>query len=213
MNMTENPENRQENTDQTSSCGDHCQCKHGKEKKEKPPLSELEIVKKELSEFKDKYLRSLAENENFRKRIQKEKQETAKFAIEEIVCDFLNPLDHFENALQFAQEMTPEVKNWAIGFQMILDQFKTILTHHGVTAFKGEGEFNPYLHEAVETEIADPALNNTILQEFQKGYKIENRVIRPAKVKVAKAPQTEEKASDVSSNIDEEKEKAPEEDI
>ncbi len=116
---------------------------------------ELEQLKKEAAEFKDKYLRLLAESENARKRMQKERQELIQYAVQNVIVDFLNPIDHLENALKFTQQASDEVKHWAFGFQMILNQFKDVLTNNGVVAFVSEGKpFDPHLHEAVEMVVS-----------------------------------------------------------
>jgi molecular chaperone GrpE len=152
------------------------------------PPQDIEALKSELKELKDKYLRSLAESENSRKRLQKERLEAIQYATEGLISDFLHPLDSFENALKFTEQMPPEVKNWAIGFQMILNQFKDILTSHGVSSEPSlNQEFDPHKHEAIEIIETDDHAPGTILQEFSKGYKMGSRIIRPAKVKVAKA--------------------------
>ncbi len=139
--------------------------------------------------FQDKYVRSLAEMENMRKRMQREKQDVARFGIENAIAEFLPTIDNFENALRFADAASPEVKNWATGFQMILSQFKEVLHNHGIAAFHSEGNtFDTTYHEAVEVlETADHP-EGTVIQEFTRGYKSPTRVIRPARVKVAKAP-------------------------
>jgi molecular chaperone GrpE len=141
----------------------------------------------EAIDYKDKYLRLLADAENTRKRLQKEKQESVRFGIENILTELLEPLDNFENALKFADQMSPEVKNWAMGFNMILGQLKEILAQNGVAAFDSVGEmFDPIKHEAVEMEETDEKAPGEVLQEFVKGYRCGERIIRPARVKVAK---------------------------
>jgi molecular chaperone GrpE len=138
--------------------------------------------------FHDKYVRSLAEMENMRKRMQREKQDVARFGIENAIAEFLPTIDNFENALRFADSAGPEVKNWATGFQMILSQFKEVLHNHGIAAFHSEGNtFDTAYHEAVEVLETDEHPEGTIIQEFTRGYKSPTRVIRPARVKVAKA--------------------------
>ncbi|MDP2672604.1 MAG: nucleotide exchange factor GrpE [Nanoarchaeota archaeon] len=138
-------------------------------------------------EMENKYLRLLAEMENTRKRLQKEKQETVSFAIENTISDFLNIFDNFENALGFASSSNDEVKNWAKGFEMILTQFRDILHSHGIVAFHSEGNiFDPHFHEAVEIIETNDYPDGSIMQEFSKGYKSKNRTIRAAKVKVAR---------------------------
>ncbi|PIS02431.1 MAG: nucleotide exchange factor GrpE [Chlamydiae bacterium CG10_big_fil_rev_8_21_14_0_10_42_34] len=141
--------------------------------------------------WKDKYLRALAEQENMRKRIQKEKQEMVGFGIENAISEFLPAIDNFENALRFAESAEGSVKNWATGFEMILSQFKEVLHNHGIVSFHSEGNtFDPDYHDAVEIVETTEHPDGTVIQEFTKGYKSQTRTIRPARVKVAKHPQT-----------------------
>lgn len=143
----------------------------------------------EEENWKDKYLRTLAEQENMRKRIQKEKHEMVTFGIENAISEFLSAIDNFENALRFAENGSKEVKNWAIGFEMILSQFKEVLHNHGIVSFHSEGNsFDPQFHEAVEIVETTEHPDGTIMHEFSKGYKSSARTIRPARVKVAKHP-------------------------
>ena len=146
----------------------------------------------EVVDYKDKYLRLLADFENTRRRLQKEKQDMMRYAIDTVLSDILTPIDQLENALKFAGQMSDDVKNWAFGFQMILSQFKEILSSSGVTEFVSVGEhFDPAKHEAVETEETDKAADGTILQEFVKGYRSGDRILRAARVKVAKKKENE----------------------
>lgn len=141
--------------------------------------------------WKDKYLRALAEQENLRKRVQKEKQEMVGFGIENAIAEFLPAIDNFENALRFAEGAEGPVKNWAKGFEMILSQFKEVLYNHGIVSFHSEGNtFDPQFHEAVEIVETTEYPDGSILHEFTKGYKSATRTIRPARVKVAKTPLT-----------------------
>lgn len=157
---------------------------------------ELEKVKAELAEMKDKYLRILAEGENTRKRMLKEKQEMTRFAVENVIAEILSPIDNLDNALKFANQMSEETKNWALGFQMILSQFKDVLNEHGVVAFHSEGNFfDPHMHEAVEVKETADHPEGMILKEFLKGYKCGDRTVRPARVLVAKALKKEEASS------------------
>jgi molecular chaperone GrpE len=165
-------------------------------------MTEEEIKEEELQptppqepeeeDFKDKYFRLLAEMENSRKRMQKEKHEMNRFAIENVIAEVLLPIDTFENALSFTDQMSEETRNWSKGFEMILGQFKEILSNHNVVAFHSKGEvFDPHRHEAVEIEETHEHTEGTILQEFVKGYKSGERILRAARVKVAKAPKEE----------------------
>lgn len=163
---------------------------------EPSPDNELQVLqqenanlKAELQEQNDRYLMALAEAENSRKRLQKERTEMMQYAVENTLMDFLPPIESMEKALGFASQASEEVKNWAIGFQMILQQFKQIFEEKDVVEYSSKGElFNPYLHEAVEIEETTTIPEETILEEFTKGYKIGDRPIRVAKVKVAKLP-------------------------
>jgi molecular chaperone GrpE len=144
-----------------------------------------------IEDWKDKYLRALAEQENMRKRFQKEKQEMARFGIENVISEFLPAIDNLENALRFGMSASGEVKNWAMGFEMILSQFKEVLHNHGIVSFHSEGNtFDPEFHEAVEIVETTEHPDGTVMHEFTKGYKSAHRTIRPARVKVAKYPQT-----------------------
>lgn len=157
-------------------------------------VSELDKLKQELVSCQDKYLRLLAESENSRKRLQKERQELTKYAISNVLAEFLHPLDSFEKALKFAENMSDEVRNWAVGFEMILSQFKQVLSNHGVVEYPSLGKhFDPHLHEAVEMIETSEFSPGTVMEEFVRGYKMGDRVVRVARVKVAKAPMQEEK--------------------
>lgn len=148
---------------------------------------ELKALQKEILEYKDKYLRLLADSDNARKRLQKERQEISRYAVEQLVVDFLRPIDNFENALRFAQEMSDDVRNWAFGFQMILAQFKDVLSQNGITLIDSLGKkFNPHEQEAVEMVETTDQPPGTIIEEFVPGYKMGDRTIRAARVKVTK---------------------------
>ena len=119
-------------------------------------------------------------------------QELTRHAVEKVLVDFLHPLDSFEKALQFAESMSTEVKNWAIGFEMILNQFKQILTQYGMHEYHSVGKaFDPHLHEAVEMVATTEYPPGVVIEEFVRGYKIGDRPVRAARVQVAKAPAQE----------------------
>lgn len=149
---------------------------------------ELEALRRDAAEHKDKYLRNLAESENQRKRLQKERQDLTQYAIQNVIADFLHPIDHMENALKYKDQMSPEVKGWAMGFEMILNQFKDVLSDQGVTPIISVGTpFDPHLHEAIEVVETDEYPPGTVVEEIIKGYKMGDKVVRPARVKVSKA--------------------------
>ena len=161
--------------------------------------TELDLLKAERQEFKDKYLRLLADAENARKRLGKEKQDAAQYLLQDFVSEFLMPIDNMENALAFADQMSDEVRNWAIGFKMILGQLQDALESKGVRPFVSVGEaFDPHLHEAVEMQESNEAKPDIVLEEFSRGYRMGDRVIRPARVKVSKAPKAAAEADQVN---------------
>jgi molecular chaperone GrpE len=157
---------------------------------------ELEKLKADSTDNRDKYLRLLAESENARKRMQKEKQELVQYAIQNVIADFINPIDHMENALKYTENMSEEIKHWALGFQMILGQFKDVLNGNGVHPMNTIGtKFDPHLHEAIEMVESDQYAPGFIVEESLKGYKMGDKMIRPAKVKVSKE-KTNDKTND-----------------
>ena len=122
------------------------------------------------------------------------KQELTKYAIENVLGEFFHPIDSFEKALHFAENMSEEIRNWAAGFEMILSQFKQVLLNHGIEEYHSiDKPFDPHFHEAVEmieTEEYEPGI---VVEEYVRGYKAGDRAIRVARVKVAKTPEKLEK--------------------
>ncbi len=161
-----------------------------------PPEAPVPDVQAEVQEYKDKYLRALAEAENTRKRLTREKVEAQSFAVQNIVVDLLQPIDHFEQALRHAEEAKGDISPWAKGFEMILEQLRQVLSDHGVSSFLSLHQpFDPHMHEAVETEERADVPEGTVVLEFQKGYRLGGRVIRPARVRVSTRPSWEENAA------------------
>jgi molecular chaperone GrpE len=158
------------------------------------PESIAEELKAEAQEYKDKYLRALAEIENSRKRLSREKVEAQSYAVQNIVIDLLQPIDHLEQALKHAEEAKGDITTWAKGFEMILEQLHHVLADHGVSSYVSVNQpFDPHLHEAVETVERPDVLDGTVVFEFQKGYRLGGRTIRPARVQVATRPERNSK--------------------
>lgn len=154
---------------------------------------ELNLRQKEAKEFKEKYYRALADMENMRKRLASEKFEMISFARNNIIKDFLAPLDQLQKALSFTDNLSDEMKNWAQGFKMISGQFTQVLEENHIRPFESLGhKFDPHLHEAIATEESDKE-DGTILEEIQTGYKHEDKILRVAQVKVAKSSSKDEK--------------------
>jgi molecular chaperone GrpE len=158
------------------------------------PEPSIEELKAQIEEYKDKYFRALAEIENSRKRLSREKVESQSFAVQNIVVDLLQPVDHFEMALHHAEEAKGDISVWAKGFEMILEQLRQVLQDHGVVSYQSlNTQFDPHAHEAVETEERCDVPEGTVVFEFQKGYRLGGRTIRPARVRVATRSLSEER--------------------
>lgn len=138
-------------------------------------------------EYFDRILRLQADFDNIRKRMEKERQEFVKFANEGIVLELLNILDDLERAAELTQSEHQDLSAFLKGVEMILAHLYEMLKENGVKPIETEGKiFDPHFHEAL-MQIEDKNLpEHTIVEELQKGYMLNDRVIRTAKVKVSK---------------------------
>jgi len=161
-----------------------------KEKKDE----EVEILKKdkeklakELQDAKDKVLRISADTDNYRKRLAKESEDKVKYANQGLIVELLNVVDHLEMALDHSAEDS-NVEALRDGVELTLKQFKDVLKKYGVEEIEAkEGDtFDPNVHEAMMLDERDDLDNNCISAVMQKGYKLNNRVIRSSKVRVNK---------------------------
>lgn len=148
---------------------------------------ELAAARAEAARNRDLYLRSQADLENYRKRTQREKEELVRFANEGILREILPVVDNLERALEHSGG---DAESGLIqGVEMTLGQFRKVLEKFGVTAIEAQGApFDPALHEAigqVETSELPP---NAVAQVLQKGYLLNERLLRPSLVIVSKAP-------------------------
>ncbi|MDI3534438.1 MAG: molecular chaperone GrpE [Thermosediminibacterales bacterium] len=147
---------------------------------------ELEDKKRELDELINKFARLQADFDNYKKRVAKERQEMSLYILEDLVSQLLPVVDNFERALDSAKS-TGENESLLNGLNMIFKQIKGIMEKNGVKEIEAkEKEFNPRLHEAVMQEETDKYPSNTVIEVLQKGYTLNNKVIRPSLVKVAK---------------------------
>lgn len=155
-------------------------------------LKETEYLKlkddaAKMQEYWDKLLRLQAEFENVRKRLERDKQEFTKFANEGIIVELLNVLDDLERAVNLAETKHQDLSAFLKGVEMILAHLYEMLKEHGVKPIEAQGKiFDPNVHEALMQAEDAKAPDNTVIEEFQKGYMLYDRVIRTAKVKVAK---------------------------
>lgn len=150
---------------------------------------ELAAALEEKQKNWDLYLRERAELENFRKRMQREKEDLVRFANENLLRELLTVIDNLERAIEHARSNEETVQGLLEGVEMTLSQCRKLLEKFGVTPVTAVGEpFDPSWHEAMgQLESAEhPA--NTVLQELQKGYVLNDRLLRPAMVLVSKPP-------------------------
>ncbi|MBW2498183.1 MAG: nucleotide exchange factor GrpE [Deltaproteobacteria bacterium] len=151
---------------------------------------------KEFDEQQDRFLRLQAEFENFRRRGLKEKQESLQFGHQNLVKDLLSAVDDLERALEHgAQNVTGEVKGILDGVELVHREILAVLAKHGVSLIEAKGAvFDPAVHEAMGQLPSAEVPANTVLQVLQKGYLIRDRMLRPARVIVAREATAEEAA-------------------
>ncbi len=137
-----------------------------------------------LKETHDRLLRTAAEFDNFKKRAVKEKEDVQRFGIERLLKDFLPVMDNLERALDHAEQH--DSRQVIEGVRLVQKLFETTLAKHGVVGFSALGKpFDPSLHEALmQRESDEPA--GTVVSEMAKGYKLNDRLVRPAAVVVSK---------------------------
>jgi len=132
-----------------------------------------------------KYLSLMAEFQNYKKRVAKEKSDIHSYANEKIVTELLEVLDNFERAL--ATDNSTDVEGYAQGMKLIFDQLLGVLTKSGLVEVKALGEeFDPNMHNAVMTADSEDYDSNKVCSVLQKGYTLNGKVIRPSMVTVAK---------------------------
>lgn len=155
-------------------------------------LKESEYIKlkedaNKANEYWDKLLRLQADFENTRKRLEKDKQEFCKFANEGLITELLNILDDLERTLELAQSKHQDLSAFLKGVEMILAHLYEMLKDYGVKPIEAEGKlFDPHYHEALMQVENKELPEHTIVEELQKGYLLNDRVIRTTKVKVSK---------------------------
>ncbi|MBQ8683727.1 MAG: nucleotide exchange factor GrpE [Clostridia bacterium] len=143
--------------------------------------AKLEAAETELAAVKDQYQRMLAEYANYKRRTEQEKEQIGAFTKAELLTGLLTSVDNMEKAIA-----APATGDYKTGVDLVLRQFLEALQKLGLEAVGVEGEpFDPNVHNAVMREDADGVEPDTVTAVFQKGYKLGDRVLRPAMVKVA----------------------------
>lgn len=158
-----------------------------RESEEDKLKEQVDALSKEVADLKDRLIRNQAETENYKKRLQKEKEDAVKYANTTLVKDLLGPLDDFSRALEAANS-TDNFEAMKEGVKMIEDRLYTLLkTNWGLEVIEeADVPFDPNEHEACLLEEKEGIETDTVSLILQKGFKLNGRVIRPAKVKVAK---------------------------
>ena len=178
-------ENNEKNLDKTEDK------KKDSSKEEKVELT----VEQKLKDTEDKLLRSLAENDNLRKRHDKEIEDNSKYAIKNLSYSLLNVADNLQRALESIPNSEASglddnvIKNLVIGIKAVEKELIDSLEKHGVKRFDSINQkFNPDVHQAV-SKVHNEKVDGTIVEEMQKGFKIGDRLLRPAMVVVSMGPE------------------------
>lgn len=146
----------------------------------------LAALTKERDELYDRLLRATAEFDNYRKRIERERRETAERVTASVLEEVLPVVDDFERALRADTGTSAETLR--AGLEIIHKQFQDMLTRRGVTPIAAVGEdFDPHVHQAVAYDESPGHRDGEIVEEMRRGYKLGDRLLRPAMVRVAKA--------------------------
>ncbi|MGB0257931.1 MAG: nucleotide exchange factor GrpE [Coraliomargarita sp.] len=162
------------------------------EEQAEPVLTDLEKAQAEAAEMKSRYLRSVADMENYRKRIGREKQDIIRSAAAGVIESLLPVLDNMKLGLQ-AADNHPEAKDVTIGFKMVDDQLKKTLSEQGLEELIPDGDtFDPNLHECIAHQPSDEIEEDKVIQTVRAGYRLNERLIRAANVIVSSGPAKEE---------------------
>jgi molecular chaperone GrpE len=157
-------------------------------KQEAPVAEAVELTPEEkLAEANDKYLRLYADFENFGKRVSKERVDQLKYAGEEVLKQLIPVMDDFDRAMKAGEKAT-DVKTILEGVHLIYNKFKHLLTHNGVAEMNATGKvFDSEVHDAVtDIPAPKPDLKGKVVDEIEKGYWLNGKVLRHAKVVVGK---------------------------
>ncbi|NRA27319.1 MAG: nucleotide exchange factor GrpE [Opitutales bacterium] len=150
-------------------------------------VSRLNQAEARAAELQDRLLRTAAEQENYRKRMAREKDDLRKYAIGDLIEDLLPAIDNMKLGLQGATQYdSTEAKNVAYGFEMVINQIKQILGDKGLTEIDPTGgAFDPNLHEATSNQPSDEHDEGVVIQTLRAGYTLNERLLRPATVIVS----------------------------
>jgi molecular chaperone GrpE len=149
-------------------------------------VDEVAQLRRQAAEAQDRYLRIQAELENTRKRMRREMDEERRYAELSLLADLLPVIDNIGRAIE-AAEKSADAASLLSGFKMVSQQLNNVLERHHLKPIKAEGEaFDPSVHEAIMQQPNDEHPENTVVAVGQSGYKLHDRVVRPAQVVVSK---------------------------
>ncbi len=152
----------------------------------------LEQKAREAAEAHDRYLRTYADFENYRKRMQRDLADFRRYANEQMARELLSVVDHLALAIKHAGEADQGNQGLRHGVELVYKQLRDVLEKFGITPFSAQGEpFDPAKHDAVMQEVTDTVPENTVVQVLQEGYLYHDKVLRHARVSVSKKPVTE----------------------
>jgi len=147
---------------------------------------QIRLKDEEIANQKDTFLREKAELENFKKRLTKEKDDFVQFANERLLQELIQIEDNLERALEVPNATLESLKE---GVEMIQKQFSTFLKNQKVEPIEAIGKaFDPTLHEVLNQQESEEHEENTVIEEYSKGYTLNGRILRPAKVVISKKP-------------------------
>jgi molecular chaperone GrpE len=151
---------------------------------------EIERMAGQLVENRDKYVRLLADFDNFRRRAHKERQDIIQYGHENLVKDLLSTVDNLDRAIEHAHQSDGgDLASLLQGVELVQRELYAVLAQHEVHVIDAEGsQFDPSLHEAMAQVQDDSAAANSVIEVLQKGYQLRDRLLRPARVVVAKSP-------------------------
>lgn len=153
-------------------------------------VDEVSLLNAKIEELEDKYLRANADFDNMKRRLEKEKMQAISYAHEVFARDLLPVIDSLEMAILSGSnpdvESTQLLEKVKEGLGLTIEQFRKAFEKHGIELVNIEGAFDPNFHEAVMQLESEEKSSGEILQVFQKGYKIKERILRPAMVSIVK---------------------------
>jgi molecular chaperone GrpE len=147
--------------------------------------AKIEQLEADAKEASNRYLRLAADFDNYKKRVRQDQTETIQFANADLIEKLLPVVDNFHRVIESAPTEVDDA--WLKGIQLTLQQLDELLASQGISAIESVGKpFDPTLHEAIGHEDSDEHAEDTVVSEVRKGYRLNDRVVRPALVRVAR---------------------------